>query len=661
MPNIKISELPNATVAALTDFEPIVQGLTTKKLEFSVRKDQLLNVPEYIKSWNAMTNTPTLVSGIGATDTMYVVNHAGTTNLDGISTWNVGDYAYFNGFSWTKVHNSIEISPTNLVYVDPTNGNDSGADGTIVYPFKTVGAANTSITTASASNPFCIFIMPGTVSEATIQKKPYVSYVGSSLGSVIFTSAGGFVLSVGHASSTPHLSFVSNIILDGCDINFVGLTYLGSAWSMCLDNIHTSNSKISITGRIGQQYYIQGANWATSTVGKEVDIDGCTIDLYSGHFFSLKYKVSPTAAIGILNLYGGNIPTVALDTANIASVNVNNCSITSALSVTGSITLNIDADSVPPSGVNVISGAPTINYRTKADFINADFTPSNYTPTNTRVKGHLEGIDNALAGGGGTTIYTGNSSLTSNRTVTLSSRSLSFVEGAENVRIRDLISHPSAIFALNSTSRGFLQPRMTSGERTGIVSPAEGLQVYDTDVEANFIFSNGEWKGIRSYTAPQLSELLQFTANSFIRSGSTAVNSSLFGTQQFGPSGTDSIYASFTLPGETANFGLQLEFYWSPSSTNVGNVVWQLAIAYTIPGNVITTNYLLSPTQLVVATTGTADFLIKSIMPVAAFDVTANPDAMFNLIVRRLGSDGSDTFTGQAQFSKLNLRYLISL
>jgi hypothetical protein len=43
------------------------------------------------------------------------------------------------------------------------------------------------------------------------------------------------------------------------------------------------------------------------------------------------------------------------------------------------------------------------------------------------------------------------------------------------------ISSTTAIFEIASNTRGFLPPRMTSAERTGITSPATGLLVYQTD------------------------------------------------------------------------------------------------------------------------------------------------------------------------------------
>jgi len=46
-------------------------------------------------TWNASANDPTLVSGVGAEGDYYIVSVSGTINLDGISSWSVGDSAIF--------------------------------------------------------------------------------------------------------------------------------------------------------------------------------------------------------------------------------------------------------------------------------------------------------------------------------------------------------------------------------------------------------------------------------------------------------------------------------------------------------------------------------------------------------------------------------------
>lgn len=62
----------------------------------------------------------------------------------------------------------------------------------------------------------------------------------------------------------------------------------------------------------------------------------------------------------------------------------------------------------------------------------------------------------------------------------------------------------SAQLDITSTTRGLLIPRMTAAQRTpGIVSPAEGLMVYQTDAPAGiYIFKGGVWT-IMGATGPQ--------------------------------------------------------------------------------------------------------------------------------------------------------------
>lgn len=60
----------------------------------------------YVGTWNASTNVPLLTSGTGTQGDYYIVNIAGTTNLDGITDWSVGDWAIFNGTTWQKIDNS---------------------------------------------------------------------------------------------------------------------------------------------------------------------------------------------------------------------------------------------------------------------------------------------------------------------------------------------------------------------------------------------------------------------------------------------------------------------------------------------------------------------------------------------------------------------------
>jgi hypothetical protein len=63
--------------------------------------------------WNANTNTPTLTSSVGVDGNYYIVNVAGSTDLNGITDWKVGDWAIFHGGTWQKVDNTDAVSSVN--------------------------------------------------------------------------------------------------------------------------------------------------------------------------------------------------------------------------------------------------------------------------------------------------------------------------------------------------------------------------------------------------------------------------------------------------------------------------------------------------------------------------------------------------------------------
>lgn len=59
---------------------------------------------------------------------------------------------------------------------------------------------------------------------------------------------------------------------------------------------------------------------------------------------------------------------------------------------------------------------------------------------------------------------------------------------------------PSAVLDLTSTTQGLLAPRLTTAQRTAIVTPADGLMVYDTSLKLFFYYvaSTGTWSPVGS-------------------------------------------------------------------------------------------------------------------------------------------------------------------
>jgi hypothetical protein len=67
----------------------------------------------YQGTWNANTNTPTLVSSVGSKGHYYAVSVAGSTNLNGITDWNIGDLAVYDGSAWQKIDNTDAVTSVN--------------------------------------------------------------------------------------------------------------------------------------------------------------------------------------------------------------------------------------------------------------------------------------------------------------------------------------------------------------------------------------------------------------------------------------------------------------------------------------------------------------------------------------------------------------------
>ena len=117
----------------------------------------------YQGSWNASTNTPTLVSSTGVNGYYYVVSVAGSTNLDGVTDWQIGDWAIFNGATWQKIDQTNLVSSVNgqvgavsIAYADlagaiptwnqNTTGTAAGLSATLA-----IASGGTGQTTASAA------------------------------------------------------------------------------------------------------------------------------------------------------------------------------------------------------------------------------------------------------------------------------------------------------------------------------------------------------------------------------------------------------------------------------------------------------------------------------------------------------------------------------
>ena len=106
----------------------------------------------YQGSWNASTNTPSLASSVGTNGYYYVVSVAGSTNLNGITDWVVGDWAIFNGSIWQKIDNTDAVTSV------------AGRTGAVVLSTSDISGLGTIAT----QNLNAVDIEGGTIDNTTV-------------------------------------------------------------------------------------------------------------------------------------------------------------------------------------------------------------------------------------------------------------------------------------------------------------------------------------------------------------------------------------------------------------------------------------------------------------------------------------------------------------
>jgi hypothetical protein len=212
------ADLPNSGAVAgsygsLTAI-PIIT-VNAKGVVTSITSTSFTGGLEYKGNWNASTNTPTLTSSVGTNGNYYTVSVAGSTNLNGITDWQVGDWAIFNGAEWQKIDQSNTVTSVNgevgavvLDYADVGAPSTSGVGATGTWGISISGNAGTVTngvyTTGSYADPAWITSLAtsklsGTVSNAQLANSS-VTINGSSVslgGSVTVTATASQALTIG--------------------------------------------------------------------------------------------------------------------------------------------------------------------------------------------------------------------------------------------------------------------------------------------------------------------------------------------------------------------------------------------------------------------------------------------------------------------------------
>ncbi len=110
------------------------------------------------------------------------------------------------------------------------------------------------------------------------------------------------------------------------------------------------------------------------------------------------------------------------------------------------------------------------------------------------------------------------------------------------------ITNASSVLTLTSTTKGFLQPRMTNAQAVAIATPATGLQAYDTTNNKNLLYNGTAWQNIatESWVSAQGYAVGTPTLDQVVTAGNSVANNGITITKASG--------ATLTLnPGNSDN------------------------------------------------------------------------------------------------------------
>ena len=190
----------------------------------------------YQGTWNASTNTPTLTSSTGTKGYYYIVDVAGSTNLNGITDWKVGDWAIFNGSTWDKVDNTDAVSSVNgfTGAVSLTTSNIS--EGTNLYYLDSRARLALSFTAGSGgyNNTTGVITIPTNTSQLT-NGANFITLSSLSASSPLAynSGTGAFSIQVATGAQNGYLSSTDWTTFNGKQ-NALTLTTTGSSGSATL-------------------------------------------------------------------------------------------------------------------------------------------------------------------------------------------------------------------------------------------------------------------------------------------------------------------------------------------------------------------------------------------------------------------------------------------
>jgi hypothetical protein len=254
----------------------------------------------YQGTWNASTNTPTLTSSVGTKGYYYVVDVAGTTNLNGITDWQIGDWAIFNGSIWQKVDNTDAVSSVNgqtgTVVLTTTNINE----GTNLYYTDARARASVSAGTGISYNS-----TTGVITNSS-----------PSLGGDVVGPSSATDNAVARYDSTTGKLLQNSVVTVGDTGAVSGVTTLAASTSVTTPIVQATNSAgLALRNSAGTSQISMGAGGGDNvTIAVSTNLNGANaqIDISPTGTGHVHIKPSGTGAVEIAPINAGTMNNMVI-------------------------------------------------------------------------------------------------------------------------------------------------------------------------------------------------------------------------------------------------------------------------------------------------------------------------------------------------------------
>jgi hypothetical protein len=216
----------------------------------------------YQGSWDASTNTPALASSVGVNGYYYIVSVAGSTNLNGITDWQVGDWAIFNGTVWQKIDQTNLVSSVNgqtgvvsIAYADlagsiPTWAIANGGTGQ-----TTAGAAFNALSPITTTGDLILGNGSNSATRLGIGANGYLLTSNGTTASWAAAPAGGVTTFAGGTTGLTPASATSGAISLAGTLAVAnggtGITSFGSGVATFLGTPSSANLAAAVTDETG--------------------------------------------------------------------------------------------------------------------------------------------------------------------------------------------------------------------------------------------------------------------------------------------------------------------------------------------------------------------------------------------------------------------------